>query len=437
VFSHELDRLYGERTEGYVSARLEAGGTYMSQTHRDPLRPELEGEFSEDRVLDRIFLDGHGQIGPVVGGVSFGRDRLFINDAQFPGGRVVDRNDFLLFDEQASRLQEGYLEVQSEYASVFFGRMERNWGLPGMHGFIRSDYPYTFEDFSYRVGTDRFFLIGSVTSLDDVEGDTTRFLTTHRLEARPADGLVLSLSEASIHGGPDRQLDLSLVNPISVWQIVTDSPQNTVGQFDLWWRPVQGLALYGSANLDATNSVGSSREIDSCCQLGGTVGLEFPGAVDAWTFRARGTALQSLVYRTELPWEEWSFRSIGLGWDKVDLYLATLEAEWLGKPGLSLRPRVDLQIQGEGTFRDRLRPPKPQLPDFPNILVGESERTIRPALAGRWRPDVLGEWALDLEWDLGVNVIDDFDNTAGDDRTEFVGRFRAVLQTPNALFTVD
>jgi hypothetical protein len=439
-FRRELAVLEGraEGEAGYLRTWFEAGGRYMSQTHRDPLRPELEGRFSADRVLDRGMLEGDGRVGPVVGGLSIGRDRLFVNDAQFPDGRVVERNDFILFNEQAIRPEEGYLEVQGEHASLFFGRMYRNWGLPGMDGFIRSDYAYSYEEVAYRVGTERVFLTGTLTSLGDARGDTTRYLTTHRVEVRPSDELVLSLSEGAIHGGPDRSLDLAVVNPLSVWQLLTDVQLNSVGQFDVWWRPVHGLALYGSVNLDATNSLGSSREIDSCCQMGGSLGLEFPGAVRGWSFRARATALQSLVYRTERPWEEWSVRSIGLGWDKVDLYLATLEAEWLGRPGLSLRPRVDLQVKGEGTFRGRLRPPKPQLPGFPSILVGQAETTLRPALAGRWRPDALGGgWSLDLEWDLGVSFLRDFRNVEGDDRTAFVGEVKAVLRTPDLLVPLD
>lgn len=439
-FRPELDRLRGEGDgrSGHLRGRFEAGGRYMSQTHRDPLRPELDGRFSADRTLDRFWFDVDGRAGPVVGGVSVGRDRLLINDAQFPDGRVVERNDFLLFDEQAIRFDEAYLEAQSEHASFFFGRMDRNWGLPGMDGFIRSDYPYSYEDVGYRVGTDDISLIGSVTSLTDAAGDTARYLSTHRIEARPADELVLALTEATIHGGPNQSLDLRLVNPISVWQIVSDVQQNTVGQLDVWWRPTGGLALYGSLNLDATNSLGSSREIDSCCEMGGSLGLELPGLVRGWRFRAQGTALQSLVYRTRRPWEEWSHRGIGLGWDKVDLYLGTLEAEWVGRPGLVLRPRLDVQVKGEGTFRDRLRPPKEELPTFPEILVGEAETTVRPALAGRWRPEVLGGgWSLDLEWDLGVNVIRDFGHEAGDDRTAFVGELKAVIQTPRAFVGLD
>jgi hypothetical protein len=440
AFRPELERLRGgaEERDGYVRGRFEAGGRYMSQTHRDPLRPELEGRFSADRTLDRFWFDVHGRAGPVVGGVSVGRDRLLINDAQFPDGRVVERNDFLLFDEQSIRFDEGYLEAQSEHASLFFGRMNRNWGLPGMDGFILSDYGYSYEDVGYRVGTEDVFLVGSVTSLGDARGDTARYLTTHRIEARPADELVLALTEATIHGGPDQALDLRLVNPISVWQIVSDVQQNTVGQLDVWWRPVGGLALYGSLNLDATNSLGSSREIDSCCEMGGSLGLELPGLLRGWRFRAQASAVQSLVYRTRRPWEEWSHRGIGLGWDKADLYLGTLEAEWVGRPGLVLRPRLDVQVKGEGGFRDRLRPPSRELPTHPRILEGEAETTVRPAVAGRWRPELLGGgWSLDLEWDLGVNVIRDFGHDAGDDRTAFVGEVKAVIQTPQAFFGLD
>ena len=198
-------------------------------------------------------------------------------------------------------------------------------------------------------------------------------------------------------------------------------------QVDLWWRPVGGLVLYGSLLADATNS---PRTSNSCCQMGGSLGLEIAGMAPGWTFRAQGTAIQSLVYRTSVPWEEYSIERIGLGWDKVDLYLWTLEADWVGSPGLVLRPRLDLQLKGEGDFR-QLRPPSEELPGVPRILIGQTETTFRPSIAGSWRPRRFGGVALDLRWDLGLNFIRDYGHVEGDDRTEFVGSVRLLLETPH------
>lgn len=439
-FRLELERLSGvSELDGHLRARLAAGGTFRSQSHRDPLRAELSGPFSDATLQEWGSLDVTGAAGPVAGAVRLRRDGQYTEDPQFPDGRVVREQALSLesigIDELKVRPEDAYLELQTEFARLGFGRMERNWGVPHVHGFVRSDYAYSYEELSWRVGGDRIFLTGTLTQLGDMAGDTTRHLSTHRLEVRPADGLVLAVTEAVIHGGPSRPLDLGFVNPVSIWHLEGGS-RNAAGQVDAWWRPAQGLVLYGSLLADATNA--PAGEDPSCCQMGGTVGLELPGLVDAWNLRAQLSSVQSLTYRTAVPWEEWSVRGLGLGWDKADLHLLTLEGEWMGRPGLTVRPRLDVQALGERSdFTGDLRPPADQLPDFPRVLVGETELTVRPSINGRWRPAAQGDWGLELSWDLGVNVVRDVSHVAGEHRTELVGSVRAVLRTPRALLPLD
>ncbi len=408
------------------------GATATSQTHRDPLRPELEGQFSDATLLEYVFLESYGNLGPVVGGLRFGRDGTFLSDPQFPDGRVVPDQNGLFLNELGMRVQEGYLEVQTRYASLFFGRMYRNWGFGGLHGLTLSDYAYSEEALSYRVGTDRIFLTGSFAPFGDFAADTTRYFSIHRLEVRPWDSFMVALSEAVIHGGPSQPLQFSLLNPLGFWHITgkDQPPKNTVGQVDLWWRPTSGVTTYGSLLLDTTNT---PRTSNSCCGIGGSLGVDLAGLLPGWIFKLQGTAIQSLVYRTELPWEEWSIRRIGLGWDKSDLYQASLKAGWFAGFGLRLEPRLDFQVRGEGDFREP-RPPNEELPDLPRILIGQTETTWRPAVAGRWRVGSTG-W-LDLEWDLGINFVSNYAHQAGVNRTEFVGWIRAVFETPRWIIPV-
>lgn len=439
-FRLELRRLDGRRGGGgYLRGRFAAGGTYRSQTHRDPLRAELDGPFSEATLQERLALDVTGAAGPVAGAFRARRDGQYTEDAQFRDGRVVRRQslslDALGIDEFKVRPEEAYLEVQGRYARLGFGRMDRNWGLPRTHGFTRSDYAYSYDELSWRVGSERIFVTGTFTELADAGGDTARHLSTHRLEVRPADGLVLAATEAVIHGGPSRPLDPGFINPLGIWHL-QGGGRNAVGQLDAWWRPAGGLVLYGSLLADATNS--PAGEDPSCCQMGGTVGLRVPGPAEGWRLRLQLSSVQSLAYRTVVPWEEWSVRGLGLGWDKADLHLLTLEGEWMGRPGLTVRPRLDLQALGERSdFTGDLRPPADELPDFPRVLAGEAELTVRPSVNGRWLPATLGDWGLELSWDLGVSFVRDADHVAGDDRTEFVGSVRAVVRTPRAFLPLD
>ena len=425
----EIDRLAGRSAgEAQLALRAAAGVGAWSQTHRDPLRAELDGAFAETRVLESIGVEAEGFGGPVAGAFRLWRKGIYRNDAQFPDGQVTPPREGFVLDDVSSRFEEAYLELQTAFARVSFGRMYRNWGLPGLPGFLRSDYAYSEEEIGYRIGTSRIFLVGSLASYSDFGGDTTRYVSVHRLEVRPFDDLILAVSESSVHGGPGQGLDWRLVNPLTIWQFSGDeakTPYNKVGQVDAWWHAGRGLNLFGSLLADATNRDGS------CCQMGGSLGLELPSLLRGWVLRGTFTAVQSLAYRTELPWEEYSVERIGLGWDKADLYLGRLEASGLPLAGLWLAPRLEVQLRGEGDFRE-LRPPGDELPDYPRILVGQSETTVRPSVAGRWRSG--GRFPVEIEWDLGLNLVRDYRNVPGDDRTEPVGRIEARIATPRALF---
>ena len=419
-----------------VNLELAAGAQVASQTHRDPLRPELEGQFSDSKLLEDFRVEADGAAGPVAGAFRLRRHGIYRNDAQYPDGRVVPRLDNVLGGEMSARVEEGYLEFQSRYARVGFGSMYRNWGLPSLPGFLRSDYAYSQEEVSYRVGTDRIYLIGMFASYGDYGSDTTHYVAIHRLEIRPIDDLLISVSESSVHGGEGQPLNWKLVNPVGIWQIARtdgDPPYNKLGQVDVWWQTGLGFNVYGSLLADATN------ENESCCQMGGTLGFEVPRIAPGVLLRGNFSAVQSLAYTPNnlgenRVWERYTVEQIGIGWDKADLYLISVEAEWFPRAGLWLRPKLDLQIRGAFDIRDD-RPPIEDYSDWPRILVGDAETTLRPALAGLWRND--WRFPLEVEWDLGINFISDYANVVGDNRTEFVGNIAVRLRTPRWNFGLE
>lgn len=403
---------------------LEAGGRYVSQTHPDPLQAVLDGRFAEDRFLERIEFAARGSSPFAAGAVRVRRDGIYRDDPRFPDGQVTPPREDLLTDDLSVRVEEAYVELQVPYFRLSFGRLDRNWGPASTDGFLRSANTYSQDEIGYRIGTERVFLIGSISAPDDFRGDTVRYLAMHRLEVRPSDRLAIAVSEAALHGGPDGRFRFALANPLGIWQIAVDDQEiahNKVGQLDVWWRAGRGLVLTGSLLADATNLEGS------CCQLGGTLGAEFANLAPGVRVGASVTAIQSLAYRTSLPWEEYSVDGIGLGWDKSDLVLVTLDADWLASGALRLSPRIDVQRIGEGDFRQP-RPPASALPDQPRILSGVVETTVRPSLGGSWaRP---GRFGVQAEWDLGISLISDYAHVEGADRTAFTGSVGIRLFAP-------
>lgn len=408
----------------YLELGLEAGGSLVSQTHPDPLQAVLDGRFGDARVLERFDVVAAGSSPYAAGGVRLRRDGIFRNDPRFPDGQVTPRRDPLLGDDLSVRLEEAYVELQLPYVRLALGRLDREWGPTGTDGFLRSANPYSQDELSYRFGTDRIFLIGTIAGPSDFGADTARYVSMHRLEVRPSDRFILSVSESVVYGGPGGRFQFALANPIGIWQIALDEddvPHNKLGQADVWWQATRGLALSGSLLADATNRQGS------CCQMGGSLGIELANLAPGLLVRARAGIIQSLAYRTSLPWEEYSLDRVGFGWDKSDLVLASLEADWFASPTLRISPRLDLQVRGEGDFR-QLRPPGEDLPTLPRLLLGVSETTLRPAVGGHWTRS--GDLGIVIEWDAGVSIISDYANTEGDDRTEITGSVSVRLATP-------
>jgi hypothetical protein len=434
-FAPELERLGNpDRPVEEIRGRGRAGGGLHSQTHPDPLRPQLDGPFSRTTFLDRWVAEAHGHMASVVGGVRIARDGRLRNDPRFPNGRVVpgrEEGDAFLTALDL-RVEEAYVEIQGRRARVSFGRQDRNWGGPGVAGLLRSPEAYSFDELGYHFGSERIFLAGTFTSFRDMPGDTARYHAAHRLEFRIRENLVVGLSEASLHGGPGGRLDLRLISPLAIWELTRegerDKQSNLLGQVDVWWRPHPAVALFGSLAADSPPGVGA------CCESGGSLGLELPILLPGTQLRARVSAVESLMYRTSRTWEEYSHRGLGLGWDQADVVLVSVEALWWGgRPVASgllhLNPRFDLQLRGEeSAFQGRTRPSRAEMEDFPGLLSGTTEGTLRPSLAGSWLRR--GEWPVQVEWDLGINRIRNAGHEPGVRRTEAVGWIAFSVGTP-------
>lgn len=427
-FAMELALIQDEiEPRDVLKGRVTVGGGLHSQSHPDLLRPEVEGTFSRSRLLERSALEVDGAMGNVVGGVRVVRDGLLRYEPRFPDGRAIYGEGDAFLTQLDLRMEEAYVEIQGRRARISFGRQYRNWGAADTPGLLRSGEAYSFDELGYRLGSDRIFLTGTFTSLRDLPGDTARYHAAHRLEVRLRDNLTIGVSEASLHGGPGGRLDLRLISPVAIWELTRDGERdeqsNLLAELDIWWRPSSSVALFGAILADSPPGVGA------CCEAGGTLGLELPALLPDFGLRAQVTAIESLMYRTSRNWEEYSYQGIGLGWDQADVVLASVEATWRPRGGVLLRPRIDVQVRGEeAAFQGRLRPSRGGMEDFPNLMSGQRESTLRPSLSGLWRHGQA--WIVQADWNVGVNRIRHFAHQAGDHRTEPVGWFRISVETP-------
>jgi len=417
---HEFALLVDDQGQK-LSLRGEArvGFEAVSQLHRDPLRPTGDAKF-----FPTIDFGVWGSAPAVAGSFHLRWNQHYNNDPQFPGGSVLQfRACDPLVDQCAYRIEEAYVEVQIPYVRFFFGRMYRNWGLPGRDGLLLSDYQYSYDHIGYRFGSDRIALTGLYAPFNDFGGDTTHHFSSHRIDWQIRDNLAVALGESVVYGGENRQIQFNLTNPVAIWEIngsSTDGERNALGMAELWWRPFSSLVTYGAFLVDNT-SVGDEEQgkATGFNQYAAAVGIQLPSLASAVSLRGDLTVVSSLAYRSRIGFFEYytlgqAGWGIGLSQDKTDAILVSLLADWFARPRLLLQPGLALMWRGEGDIREPW--PDDAFVGYPGLLVGVVENTIRPYLDGVWHARY-GE----IRWDLGLNLIKNRNNQPSDWQAEFVG----------------
>src|SRR5207248_9649925 len=118
----------------------------------------------------------------------------------------------------AGRTAEAYLDAQWKFGDVFFGRMDRNWGPPGIQGLLLSANPYGLDHFAISVGSAKLQFQAIATQLDDRDSMglvVHRFMVQHRLVFAPRRWGV-ALWEGTVLAGRDRSFEPWYLNALNV-----------------------------------------------------------------------------------------------------------------------------------------------------------------------------------------------------------------------------
>src|SRR5205814_146130 len=118
----------------------------------------------------------------------------------------------------AGRTAETYLDAQWTFGDVFFGRMDRNWGPPGIQGLLLSANPYGLDHFAISVGSAKLQFQAIATQLDDRDSMglvVHRFMVQHRLLFAP-ERWGVALWEGTVLAGRDRSFEPWYLNALNV-----------------------------------------------------------------------------------------------------------------------------------------------------------------------------------------------------------------------------
>lgn len=227
--------------------------------------------------------------------------------------------------------------TEQAYAAARFGRVQfkfgrdfLRWGAGKSGTLLFSDVCRPMDQLSGSVivGPFRYsFLTAFLDAwplspkLADSLGASTarRFIAGHRVDARFLGGaLQVGLTEVSIYGGVNRELDWVFLNPLMSYhaeQYNQEVRANTLGTVDILAYPCRNAKVYGSLLIDDIQVEKTGPTDLEPNEIGWLAGFEWSDP-----FAASGTALYgeyarvtNRTYKTAYPWETAVFRNRPLG----------------------------------------------------------------------------------------------------------------------------
>jgi hypothetical protein len=173
-------------------------------------------------------------------------------------GRITKFNseDTSFFDRYV-----GYMQYQSEYVRVRFGREPLQFGYSPIDNLVHSLEAPMLDglllDVPYKAF--RFTMTHSAANGVDTAGNAvpSKFVATHRLAFDPAPWLSLAVNDMIVYWG--RGLDLVYLNPLAFFVSAGLSTQernlndNSMISFDAALRPFDGTMVYGTWFVDDLN----------------------------------------------------------------------------------------------------------------------------------------------------------------------------------------
>ena len=174
--------------------------------------------------------------------------------------------------------QNSYLNLNLDnYIDIFAGRLGRNFGILNDYGLILSHNPYNFDHFGFRAGYKSLQYSFYFTRLNDMLGidsqgavfpigetlNCHRYWAIQKLDWALLPDLQISLSEATIYGGPEQDYVPSYLSPVNFFYASQRNQQQQMSglwQIAAFYRPKQGLGLY--LDLFADDLVVNNEPVD-------------------------------------------------------------------------------------------------------------------------------------------------------------------------------
>ena len=250
IYNHLKNRyFYGEKFHG-VAAELEVGDKlkYLNKNTKNRYRASgaVYISYPHIRLFNRTTIDEEYKYDPKYAG-------------------DLSEADHWLY----GRVNDAYIDLDFGNFNIFAGRMKRNWGAPDSYSLMLSNHSYSYDHlyFSYQ---NRFLKLSVICArLEDLTAfglnipdqpdsftfyeNARKFLVGHRLDVHISDNFQIGLTEMATYGGPDRDFDVSFLNPMTFYYGLqrNDRKLNDGNwSLDIFSKPTSKLTLYGQFMID-------------------------------------------------------------------------------------------------------------------------------------------------------------------------------------------
>ncbi|PIQ47507.1 MAG: hypothetical protein COW03_14775 [Cytophagales bacterium CG12_big_fil_rev_8_21_14_0_65_40_12] len=227
------------------------------------LSPSLKSSFGEMTSDD---FRGTTSIGysykNLIAYSAYTADTEYLNDTLLFGsvGKLLNQN--------FARTSTSYLRYDSDHFRLFYGRLDRNFGLLNTTSLIMSDNPFSYDHFSFQWFNKVFKYSFSAARLDDKFAFDSRdsipepawhrrFYTFHRLDLSLSDNLKMALTETILYGGESQQVVPAFFNPMNIFFLSKASDRkgleegnaNALGSLEVYYKRKK-LAFFAQFLVD-------------------------------------------------------------------------------------------------------------------------------------------------------------------------------------------
>jgi hypothetical protein len=236
------------------------------------------------------------------------------------------------------RVNDAYMDVHTAGFEFFIGRLNRNWGPPGLPSLILSGNPYSYDHFLFAYTYKKLKISVLAGRLENVPIsytilnedtyitvnypiDAYRYLVGHRLDLSFSSNFQVALTEMAVYGGRNMPFDWAYLNPMNFYYGLqrNDSKQmNGFWNLDIFYKPFPKISLYTQFMIDDI-IVNNDPDVDDRARYPDRLALQV-------SLRAADYLLQQLdmgityariwnrTYQSQRSYENYHFRELGLGY---------------------------------------------------------------------------------------------------------------------------